>query len=490
MPRRLQDWLEHLNPTQLPIQHSSATALSELAGPAGDELGVRDLEPLLERDPALALNLVRAANSHHHKHLEAFITTSDQAVLMLGMRRTLALASAWTTVDDHATGDARQRYLRTQADALLIARLAHHWAELRSDTLPAEIATAALARHSGPLAMRADPQGEAAMASVDELAARAHIPRTDAEYIVLGFPSDELSAGLNTSWHLPTLALEYLLAEQMNARRSLGIRLAMALRAIGQAGWNDTRVQALLQVLADYLGTTRETAAATIPDTASGVLEAFRLDQAPAWAPLATAESTVAPESRRGVCLPPRWPLFQRLLTEIRSGDLGRIRSELARRHERIDPDAPVLTLAARALHHGLGLDRAVVLLANQRADGLFPYLALGAESDPGLVVSHVNLTPAWLERHLPPGRPARLVRGTESDSLRTQLRRGGGRLFDSQEYLVRSVAGARGSFALLFADRHAPDCSIDETAQDGFNELAEALDDGWPRAGRGPSAR
>ncbi|MFO7859153.1 MAG: HDOD domain-containing protein [Ectothiorhodospiraceae bacterium] len=489
MPRRLQDWLEHLSQTHLPIQHSSALALAELAGPAGDDLGARDLEPLLERDPALALNLVRAANSHHHKHLEAFITTSEQAVLMLGMRRTLALASGWTTIEDCCTGNAHQRYLRTQADALLTARLAHHWAELRSDTLPAEIATAALARHAGPLALRADPLGQPAMASVDELAARARIPRTDAEYIILGFPTDELSAGLNTSWHLPTLALEYLLAEQMNARRSLGIRLAMALRAIGHAGWADTRVQALLQVLADYLGTSRETAAATIPDTASGVLATFRLDEEPAWAPLATAVTTVATETGRGVCLPPRWPLFQRLLTEIRSGDLDRIRSELTRRHERIDPDAPVLTLAARALHHGLGLDRAVVLLANQRSDGLFPYLALGAESDPGLVVSHVSLTPAWLERHLPPGRAARLLRAGESDSLRTQLRRGGGRLFDSPEYLVRSVAGPRGSFALLFGDRHAPDCTIDDAARDGFNDLVSALDEGWPQAPRLPNS-
>ncbi|MDN3518711.1 HDOD domain-containing protein [Aquisalimonas lutea] len=481
MAQRLEDWLDHLAPSHLPILHSSAVALERLAGPDGDDLGVRDLHPFLERDPALALNVMRAANSHHHRHLEARITTADQALLMLGMARTLELGLDYPTVDEHLAPAAQGPYLQTLASACFVARQAAHWAELRKDVLPAEISAAAMARHSASLALRASPQGQELMQSVDELAERTGLPAAEAEYIVAGFFTDELATALNAAWHLPTLALEYLLPENLASRRTLGIRLAMELRCIGRGGWFTPRMKGLIQALANYLGSDTETAAETIPAIAERVLAEYALDPPPSWFPLGRSEAPpVAPAVPRGACLAPRLPVFRRLMDELQQHELERIRRELELRHDRLDASAPVLTLAARALHHGLGMDRTVILLMNQDGDMLAPYLALGADTDPSLLTTRLRVDAPWLRSVLPPGSPARLLQAGEPDPVRQHLREAGGPLFDAQEYLVRTVHGRHDALALLFADRHAPECRLDARARRGFDEAAGVLEQAW----------
>ena len=483
MTQRLDDWFNSLAAAYLPMRPSTREALEHMAGSGMDTLGVRDLHPMLVRDPAFALNMLRAANAYRHRHLDGQTTTTDQAALMLGTARTLELARQWPNAADCMAEHTRAGYRQLMADACFTARLAATWAELRSDVLPAEIYCAALARHSGSLALQANPQGQHRMDAISEIRERCSIEPPEAEYVVIGFGVDELATVLNTDWRLPTLALEYLLPENINARRTLGIRLAMQLRRIGHLGWFSPAMKRLLTALANYLGTDRETAADTIPGIARAVLEEYPKVEHPRWLPLADSEAPPAHEPPpRGLCLTPQRDLLERLVGELEHGRLERIEHELARRHDRVDPGAAVLTLAARALHHGLGLNRAVIFLMNQEHDTLSPYVALGADTDPALLATTIRIDGGWLERHFPVGAGARCLRSGETSDLRQQLRAAGGPLFDTQEYLIRLIRGPGNTLALVFGDRHAPECRLNDTARQGFARITQILEAAWNR--------
>ena len=483
MAQRLDDWFNSLTEAYLPVRPSTRVALEQMAGAGMEDLGVRDLHPMLVRDPAFALNILRSANAFRHRHLDGQTTTADQAALMLGTARTLDLAAQWPCASESMTDDARAGYRQVMADACFTARLAAYWAELRSDVLPAEIYCAALARHSGSLALQAHPEGRHRMDAINEIRERCSIEPPEAEYVVLGFGVDELATVLNTNWRLPTLALEYLLPENINARRTLGIRLAMQLRRIGHLGWFSPGMKRLLPALAKYLGTDRDKAADTIPGIARAVLEEYPKIENPRWLPLADNEAPPAHEPPpRGLCLMPQRDLMERLIGELEDGRLERIEHELARRHDRTDPDAAVLTLAARALHHGLGLNRAVIFLMNQELDAMTPYVALGADTDPALLATTVRVEGGWLEQHFPAGGGARCLRSGETSELRQQLRAAGGHLFDTQEYLIRLVRGPGSALALVFGDRHAPECRLNDAARQGFSRITQILESAWNR--------
>lgn len=483
MAQRLDDWFDSLTGAYLPVRPSTRAALEQMAGASTDDLGVRELHPMLVRDPAFALNVLRAANAYRHRHLDGQTTTADQATLMLGTARTLDLARQWPSADECMAEDTRAGYRQVMADACFTARLAATWAELRSDVLPAEIYCAALARHSGSLALQAHAHGRERMDVINEIRERCSIEPPEAEYVALGFGVDELATVLNTNWRLPTLALEYLLPENINARRTLGIRLAMQLRRIGHLGWFSPAMKRLLAALANYLGTDRERAADTIPAIARAVLDEYPKVENPRWRPLADNEAPPAHEpSPRGLCLMPQHDLLERLIGELEDGRLERIEHELARRHDRTDPGAAVLTLAARALHHGLGLNRAVIFLMNQELDAMTPYVALGADTDPALLATTIRMEGDWLERHFPVDAGARCLRSGETSELRQQLRAAGGPLFDTQEYLIRLVRGPGGALAIVFADRHAPECRLNDAARQGFSRITRILEAAWNR--------
>ena len=478
MQKRLEDWLNRLKPRELPIMHSTVAALERLAGPEGDDLGVSDLHPLVVRDPALSLNLLRAANSHQHRHLDTRITTVDHAVLMLGVTRTLRLALAYPIADETLPDGHGQAYYHALANARLIANFAEAWANIRKDVLPGEVFAAALARQSGDLTLRSDPAGCERMREADELGSRSGVRQRECEYVILGFTAADLSMSLKMSWQLPTLTMEYVLPENIGSRRTLGIRLATELVAIGQRGWTASGMGHLLHCLENYLGTDRETAIETIPPIAHAVLDAFRLSTAPSWGPLTSHEETPAPPlPERSFCLAPRHDLFYRLLDELSTGQLERITKELRNRHEHLDTEATELTLAARAVHYGLGMNRTVLFRLNKDEDQLKPYLALGAETDPLLVAASVDVDARWLDTFLPSDSPPIRIRAGESSELREQLQAHGGPLFDMPDYLVQAVRGPKGAIGMFFVDRPAPACPMPDGAIRDFSDAISTLE-------------
>ncbi|MFV8833562.1 HDOD domain-containing protein [Aquisalimonas sp.] len=479
MQQRLEDWLSHLEKPYLPILPSSAAALARLAGPEGNNLGVRDLHPIIVRDPALAMNILRAANGHKHRHLDAQTTTPDQALLMLGQSRAMELAKGWPAIDSTLSASAAEKYRRALANAYHTARQAEHWAERRKDILPGEVYAAALARYAGEFALRADPDGQALMETMDELRERTGIRRREAEYVTLGFAAMDLAMGLNEAWRIPTLMMEYVLPENITSRRTLGIRLALELTSIGEHGWETTGMERLLEVLATYLATDTESAAETIPPISRQAAEEHPLQSPPAWLPLTrTQPQPEASVPARGMCLMPRHDVFQRLIEELEEDNLDRIRNELELRHERVDTYAPLLTLATRAVHHGLGMNRTIFFRLNKNADTLRPYLALGAETDPILLTTGLPAEGQWLMNHLPPGRkPARVTAGKPSP-LRHKLKALGGVLFQADDYLIQAIRGPKGLVGVLFADRLGNECAMDDGAREAFHRVCVALEE------------
>ncbi len=482
--RRVKDWLGALGNTALPIMaETRRTAVA-----CGDTIDdARELGDLVYRDPALCVNLLREANRHHHLHLDARTTTVEQAVMMLGLTRTLELIADSAEAESDLDQPALDGYLAENAAAYHAACHAHAWADVRKDVLPAEIRTAATLAPVAPLLLWLhEPK---AMHAACELSGHEGLPRSDAGYVQLGFYPGELGAMLVRHWRLPGLVTEQLLPNKIVGNRALGINLAFRLTALAPHGWHHPGLNMLVSLLGVYLGCSEREARTSIHRTSSRALEAWHAPPPPAWASLAREPGRrprclPQPSSNDSMfCLLPQRQLLGRLLDGCRQGGDPRICQELNQQHRRVDPFDPPIALALRALHHACGLNRALFLIANTHGELLHPYMAVGWEGEP-LLLLQVDLpvhSGSALAHQLADGETHWLT-AAQVDVLQSRSRTPAYRLLDRQGAYLAPIRVNGRLFGLLYADRRGQSCALDARSYNRFRRTAAALKEGIGR--------
>ncbi|MCC5857888.1 MAG: HDOD domain-containing protein [Ectothiorhodospiraceae bacterium] len=481
--RRVEDWLGALGNTALPIMATTRQAAAATRDSIDD---ARTLGELAYRDPALCVNLLREANRHHHRHLDARTTTVEQAVMMLGLTRTLTLIDAYADVESALDQPGLDGFLAENAAAYHAACHAHAWAEIRKDILPTEIRTAATL---APVATLLLWQHEAdAMHAACELSGHEGHLRPDAEYVQLGFYSGELGAMLVQHWRLPAMVTEQLLPNKIVGNRALGINLAFRLTALAPHGWDHPGIDALMSTLGVYLGGDEQNARTIVQKTTARALDNWPDPLPPAWAPLAREPGT-RPRSRpqpatgeTAFCLLPQRQLLDRLLESCRQGGDSRIRQELGQQHRRVDPFDPPIALALRALHHACGLNRSLFLIADSHGELLHPYMAVGWEGEPLLLQVDLPVHPgSALAHQLADGEPHWLT-ANQVDVLQRKSRTIAYQLLDRQGAYLAPIRVDGRLFGLLYADRRGQGCGLDARSYDRFRRTSTALKEGITR--------
>ena len=430
--------------------HLAVGRLVREAMRAMEAQGLEDVDPdeaaeVVERDPALTLHVVGAANAVEHRHLDSEVGTVRHAALMLGTARLFPLARTLPVDDEVLRGDALEGYRHAVARARRAAVLARDWARQRGDQLPEEVYVAALVPFAGELAAWTwEPQ---AMVAVEE-AVSDGIAREDAEYIVLGCALARVSAAVARVWGLPPLGVQALDPANALQPRTYGVMLAAELGAALDRGWADPVARATLAQAAAWL----ETGVTALEGRARELL---------AEAGLAVPES-VPPPPRAHYALAPRPDRYAAALAALAEA-----------------PPTPVdraVELALDALHEGLGLNRVVYARLVRHGEALRAHRIRGTEHSPAFNRFELALLGGHLFAELVERGGCLRVSAADEGTWR-RVPEAVRELVGVPVFLTAAVRRRGEAVGLLYADRRHPDLPISGDEHARFAAVVERLE-------------
>lgn len=423
-PRKLADWLDHIEPLQPPINPAVRAAARERFA-AGASAG--ELVTYIERDPALVFLLFREANRALARY-DREVHTLEHAISLLGagrMQKVLDQAVALDPEHPYAI-PYRQALLRSQ-HAAAQARL---WAE-GSGLWPAEEVVWSTLLAASPLWLLALEAGPA-LEKLEKLRAQQGAVsrrQIDAE---LGCPMQALGAALTERWTLPEMArlswqekgagkprqwIQLAAAARLDeppmiSGRELGelchhpalvVALANALATETDWNWQSQRSMRLLRAaaaacrrpLATIISFCHQTAAQVSRDhtplhsTRDGLLTpAAKLlgywNQTYCWinppAPKTSVSKTVEPNTAAAAPTGQTANKAPNAAQRVLAAAVQRLRDPT-----QINGPREALELAVKALHEGVGFRRVAALFVRPPNRELQTVLSAGAEQAPAL---------------------------------------------------------------------------------------------------------
>lgn len=459
MQKTVRQWADCLGDNPLPVLARTTRELEPLVGEPQARFSA--MAAVAAADPGLTVQLLRMANGQQGGRLRSEITTVEHALMLLGTERLRSLPPRLPVVERVLRDPARHLLLRTFARAYHAAAQAEAWARDRHEQYPDEVFAAAQLHFVGEMVMAM--HGPRELQRIAELRTRDRLPQEEAEYLVLGFPLNELALELATRWRLPTLVVEALHAEKAAESRTLGVILAVRLARAAERHWYGEETLGLLESAAQWLHQAPAAIAAGAHRTAVATArQSIHYGVAPAAAGLLWP----APEPDGDAAEDPAACLIgnPELLAEALAW--------LAAPPPRSSPTA-VLDTVLRGMHEGLGLNRVVFALLSADRRSLRARAIRGSGDDPhfnrfAVALDHEHLFARLLEK------PQGLWMNEETRArLWPRLPHGFDRLIVTDAFFARSVFVGGQAVGMFYADRHSTACALDAEAYRGFSELA-----------------
>jgi HD-like signal output (HDOD) protein/CheY-like chemotaxis protein len=233
------------------IQHELTRVMAD------PDSGIRDLAAVIEKDPALSVDILKLVNSAYFG-VATTIATVEQAAAMLGMETIHALAVAGKIFVSHADGPTAGDVEAVRSTAIESARLTKVIARVEGFDRPARngVFLAAMLHDTGLLALAAlSPDN---YDRYRQLLTREH---TTAERLALEIRSfavtlAEVSAYLLALWGFPATVVDCLVQQSLDSPSRMGLPAAAVAfarlqtsnpaelaswqaAAVDQAGWAD-----------------------------------------------------------------------------------------------------------------------------------------------------------------------------------------------------------------------------------------------------------
>lgn len=470
------DKLQH---TVLPALQQSTEALRRRT--LDEDIPMEEVSWIIERDPGLALRLLRNINALRRKHLGSQVATIGHALMMMGLEQIRALPSAVPLVESITQPESKRRLLVQYDRAYHAARQAWDWARARKDMEANEVYAAALLHNLGEMLLwlRAPTK----MAQVEAMVRDDGVELEEAQYVLLGFTAEQLTQELARRWSLPELLCDSLHPENSGNPRAFEVMLAARLTRTVEAGWYTHPAMEVLDEVAGHIKMEPGAAVArvhrvaaqaareaafngTIP-LANGLLLPSRPEADPEWtgdmAGTDNAEAGGTPAAAQtGLCLMPQPEVLRR----------SRAALEHAGPTQGFDA---LLAMVMEGLHDGAGLNRVVFLALSQDKSELRARAVAGAEDDPHLSQLRIDMEGGHLLAKLMEKPRALWVDEANRQKFHAFLPKALEREVGADHFLVMSVFAGRRPVGLFYADRHSRHhgaCDLDDAAYERFKEL------------------
>ena len=459
-------WIERIGRKAVPVLPETIAVLRRHC--ARDNAPVAELVAEVEKDPGLVVHLLRVTNAMAAGPLRSDVTSVQQALMMLGTEKVSELPARLPVVDDRLNTEARERLHKTFARAYHAARQATDWAMLRRDMTPDEVFAATQLHFLGEmfLSLYAPQQLDA----VDRLHYEQHVSSEEAQYLVLGFTLDQLTAGLARLWRLPKLVLEALHPENARFPRAYGIMLAVQLARGAAIDWYGEKTREIEERVAEWLDMEAPELIGRIHRLAVTVArDSDRYQAVPAAArlpliyvePVERDETTEASdEASAEVCLMPQYRILQNLLATLQ-------RPELLREHA-----YNVISLVLKGMHDGIGLNRVVFARHDAEENRLEAAKVIGADNDPDFGRFLVPLDEPHLLTRLMEKTQAVVINDATRDRFWPLVPQTFRDLVGVNSFAAMSVVIDGKPVGLFYADRHSNACVIDDRSYQYFKRV------------------
>ncbi len=462
----IEAWIERIGRQAVPVLPETIAVLRRHC--ARDNAPISELVAEVEKDPGLVVHLLRVTNAMAAGPLRSDVTSVQQALMMLGTEKVSELPACLPVLDDHPETAARDRLHKTFARAYHAARQATDWASLRRDMTPDEVFAATQLHFLGEMFLSLHAPEK--LDEVDRLRREQHVSSEEAQYLVLGFTLDQLTARLARLWNLPRLVLEALHPENARFPRAYGIMLAVQLARGAAIDWYGEKTREIEARAAEWLDMEAAELIGRIHRLAVNVArdsKIYRARPAAARLPLIHVE----PEAREEetdtvqedipeVCLMPRFRILQNLLATLQ-------RPELLREHA-----YNVISLVLKGMHDGIGLNRVVFACHDAEENRLVAAKIIGADNDPDFGRFIVPLDEPHLLTRLMAKTQAVVINDATRARFWPLVPEAFRELVQVNSFAAMSVVIAGQPVGLFYADRHSNACTIDERSYQYFKRV------------------
>jgi HD-like signal output (HDOD) protein len=450
------NWLdavtEYATPEELPILAGTRRDFATLL--ADDLAPLRKIALSIMADPALALRVLQRANAVPHRHFSAEVALLEDAAHMLGIQTVLRLEAAAPVADELLEPTRLLSYQRSAGRAVLAALLAHDWAEVNRDQLPAEVSLAALLNHLGELFLLA--HGDPRIKRYLEMMEMNHLLPHEAEYLALGHSLEELGHLLAQKWQLPVMVREAMRARNAQYPRTLCVMLATQIARHACSGWQRPTQNADLNLTAELL-------TLALPELAlriNGVLRTFnQMTAIYALQPLKMLPVDGVPPSVAAevlFCLAPR------------ADEIAACRAALVAATSRDE----LLTALVHGLHHGLGLNRVVFAGYHPRFNTVTAEFLVGTDFEPRFNRFHLKVADDRLTQELLSEPMTLWINDDTAAELVPRLPPAVRTLTGTDRCFIASLWVNAQAIGIVYADRRSDSCQLDARSYALFTQL------------------
>jgi len=463
MQESMQNWVDKFGDTPIPVLGHTISKLSKLCD---KDVPIQELVELVETDPGLTVQLIRTCSTSSQSSLRAEVTSTQQALMMLGVERLKKLPDTLPSVEKTLNGTAQQHLLKTFSIANHAARQSTVWAKLRRDMMPDEVTAATLLHFIGEMVISI--YAPDLIDKIHKIRNEEHIASEEAQYIALGFTFDQLSLEIADRWHLPSLVIEALHAENARQPRAYSIMLAVQLARHAAFDWYSPKMHKLYEEASEWLDKpmsvlikeTHQLAVAVAHDTkfynvipAAALLLADHSDTD-------LQENTVSAEGHTGICLVPQLAVMKDVVNKLKS-----VPAETRNLNE-------IIKLAMRGLHDGAGLNRTVFTIYDKTQNSLKAYSISGADNDPVFGQFNISMDQKNLFSYMSTKIQAVWINDTNREQYAPLIPEELTKLILTDSFFSMSVVLNKSLFGLFYADRHTTDCHLDKNSYNYFKAI------------------
>jgi len=463
----LDEWVKRIGHKPVPVLEATISALRQYC--ALENAPVSDLEEAVELDPGLVIHLLRLGNAKTSGSLSTNITTIPQALMILGIEQVNELPQRLPSIEKALKDAARIRLLKTFSRAYHAARQATRWAIQRRDMTPEEVFAATQLHFLSEMYVAMYAPG--LLDQVDNMRREKNIASEEAQFIVLGFTLDQLTAKLARLWKLPDLLLESLHPENAKFPRAYGIMLAVQLARGAALDWYGEKTCNIQEQAAEWLETELDQLITGTHVLAVDVAhESIPYEVAPAALGLASippappaenetdeTESNNDDEHGAEICLMPQVQALKLLL-----GILTQKKLPTENTYE-------LISHILKGLHDGIGLNRVVFARLDAENKQLRAEKIIGVDNDPLFSRFAINLDAPHLFSRLMEKSQAVLINDQNRTKFWPLVPKEFQKLINTNSFMAMSIFVNNEAVGLIYADRHNSACQIDERSYHYF---------------------
>jgi len=468
----LNGWVEVLAGIKFPILDVTAKSVVGMKSSTGMSVD-RFCDSMLH-DPGAVLTMLRWANSLPRGRLSSEVTTLESATMMIGLEKIKRLPDEMTSLQLPAENEHMRAYMHVACRAFHAGYQAYDWASRRADMVPKESFVAGFMHNIGSMAILLNGGDE--INQIRDVIENDDMSADEAQYLVLGFSLKQLSHALAVKWKLPELVVDALMADKATNPRVYGVMLACQLARLAESGWYSPDMMSCTESIAVYLELGHDRATSIIHQNAISAAresEWYQVIPAATLLPripefdldcegnLIVAEDENEPQH---FCLMPQLDIYNDLIENIRTAasliDLSTL-----------------MTLAMRAMHDGLGLNRVVfAMLEGVDHDELKARYMTGTDNDPEFNQFKILLVPVNLFTHVMKKAQSIWLNDDNKEKYLKLLPEKFKEIIRTDSFYAGSVFVDGKPIGLFYADRHTKDCHLDEMTYKRFKVLIQLV--------------